>query len=205
MGPIPLRLPGPTVSSAHAPHGTHGTAKERKVGFGIRADSSDSSGNSGLASPGLIVALVVVGLLSLTMFSMFGRRVLEASRRQRRAAPGVDTASVTSERGEDHYVLLADMLGLDVSHIRQRVAQLPRLDDKPKMRDIQVYDRSLGAETHKEAPWYWGDIMVSHVSFPNCFIHPFSACWGPMTIARLFCGCREIDERLHFILILTFD
>ena len=163
MGPIPLRLPNLTLSSAHVPHGTHGTAKERKGGLGIRAGSSDSSGNSGLASPALIVALVVVGLLSLTMFSMFGRRLLEAGRRQRRGQ-GTDTASVTSERGEDHYVLLADMLGLDVSHIRQRMAQRPRLDDKPKMWDIQVHDKSLG-ETHKEAPC-WGDIMVSRVS---CF------------------------------------
>jgi len=161
MGPIPLRLPN--ASSAHASHGTHGTAKERKVGLGIRADSSNSGGNSGLASPALIVALVVVGLLSLTMFSLFGRRVLEASRRQRRGE-GTDTASETAGRGEDHYVLLADMLGLDVSHIRQRMAQLPRLDDKPKMWDIQIQDRSPGMEAHKETPWCWGDIMVSRVS-----------------------------------------
>src|SRR6266576_1813518 len=141
MGPIPLRRPN--VSSAHA---SHGTAKER---FGIRADSSNSGG-SGLASPALIVALVVVGLLSLTMFSMFGRRVLEASRRQR--GQGTETASETP-RGEDHYVLLADMLGLDVSHIRRRMAQLPQLDDKPEMWDIQIHDRSLGMEAHKETPW----------------------------------------------------
>jgi len=163
MGPIPLRLPNPTVSSAHAPHGRDGTAKERKVGFGIRADSGDSSGdsggNSGLASPALVVALVIVGLLSLTMFSLFGRRMLGAGRRQRRGQ-GTDTASETSGRGDDHYVLLADMLGLDVSYTQRRVAQLPRLDDKPKMWDIQVHDRSLGVETHNlEAPWCWGDIM----------------------------------------------
>ena len=161
MAPIPLRQSNTTVSSARALHGTYGTARKLRVGFGIRADSSNQSRNPpGLASPPLIVALVAVGLLSLTMFSMFGRRVLEASRRRRRNDDqGVN--SETSRRGEDHYLLLADMLGLSAGRPRRRTPQPPVPTNRPIMWDIQYHARPPGVESHKEHPLNWGDIMVS--------------------------------------------
>lgn len=154
MAPIPLR-------QDRALHGTHGTARKLRVGIGIRAVSSNPSG-TGLASPPLIVALVAVGLLSLTMFSMFGRRVLEASRHRRRNQnEGATVASETTGRGEDHYLLLADMLGLSVPH-RRRTPQPPVPNVRPKMWDIQYHARPPGVESHKEEhPLCWGDIMVS--------------------------------------------
>jgi hypothetical protein len=155
MAPIPLRQSNSAVSLAH---GAHGTAR---VGIGIRADNSNPSRNPpGLASPLLIVVLVVVGLLSLTMFSMFGRRVLEASR-QRRRNDDQGVNSETPARGEDDYMLLADMLGLNVNHARRRMPQPPVPNVRPKMWDIQYHARSPGVESHKEHPLYWGDIMVS--------------------------------------------
>ena len=155
MAPIPLRRSNPTVSFARTLHGARGTAR---VGIGIRADNSGPSENQPrLASPPLIVALVAVGLLSLTMFSMFGRRVLEVFRQYRRNDDqGMN--SETSERGEDHYWLLADMLGLTVDHTRRRTSrppQPPEPKDRPKMWDIQYH------ASHKERLLYWGDIMVS--------------------------------------------
>ena len=153
MAPIPLRQSNSTVSFA--------AARKLRVGIGIRADNSNPSGNPpGLASPPLIVALVAVGLLSLTMFSMFGRRVLEASRQRRRN----DDQAVNSEtpaRGEDHYMLLADMLGLSAGRPRRRTPEPPVPTNRPKMWDIQYHARPPGVESHKEHPLNWGDIMVS--------------------------------------------
>ena len=157
MAPIPLRQS--TVSSARDLHGTHGSARKLRVSFGIRADSSNPSGSTGLASPPLIVVLVAVGLLSLTMFSMFGRRVLEASR-QRRRNDDQGANSETPRRADDHYLLLADMLGLSVP-TRRRTPQPPVPNDKPKMWDIQYHARPPGVESHKEHSFCWGDIMVS--------------------------------------------
>jgi hypothetical protein len=106
------------------------------------------------------VALVAVGLLSLTMFSLFGRRVLEVFR-QRRSNDDQGVNSETSERGEDHYWLLADMLGLNVDHTRRRAPRPPEPKDRPKIWDIQYHARPPGVENHKECLLYWGDIMVS--------------------------------------------
>ena len=161
MAPIPLRQSNSTVNFARALHGTHGATRKLKVGIRIRADSSDPSGNQpGLASPPLIVALVAIGLLSLTMFSMFGRKLLEASR-QRRRNDDQGVNSETSVRGENDYLLLADMLGLNVDHTRRRRPQPPVPNDRPKMWDIQLHARPPGVQSHKEHPLYWGDIMVS--------------------------------------------
>lgn len=114
-----------------------------------------------MASPPLIVALVAVGLLSLTMFSMFGRKILEVFRQRRRN----DDHGVNSEtpgREEDHYLLLADMLGLNVDHTRRRAPRPSVPNDIPKMWEIQ-YPSHAG-----EHPLYWSDIMVSCCQ-RNCF------------------------------------
>jgi hypothetical protein len=158
MAPI-LRQSNAAVSSARAPHGTHGTARKLGVGIGIRADgNSNTGGNAGLASAPLIVALVAVGLLSLIMFSLFGRRMLEAGRRRHNHGQG---NTETASRTEDHYLLLADMLGLSVGHVRQRMPQRSVSNDRPKMWDIQFHARPPRGESHQEHSLCWGDIMVS--------------------------------------------
>lgn len=155
MAPIPLRQSNSTVSSARVPNGTHGTAR---ISTGIRAANNDPGWNTSLASPPLIATLAVLGLLSLTIFSIFGRRLLQADRRRRRShGQGMD--SETSGTADNHY-LLADFLGLNLGHMRRRMSQ-PSVLDIPKIWDIQCQGGAPGLESYKGHLSSWGDIMVS--------------------------------------------
>ena len=148
MAPIPRRQSNSTLSSASAPNGTDGTAR---IGLGIRANNNDP-GDTSLDSTPLIATLAVLGLLSLTIFSIFGRKLLEAGRRGRRNhSQGMN--SEASGTVEDHY-LLADFLGLNPGRTRRRMSQPSVPEDIPKLWDIQCQGLP-GVELS------WGDIMVS--------------------------------------------
>jgi hypothetical protein len=202
MAPIPLRKSNSTVSSARVPNGAHGTAR---ISIGIRVANNDPGWNTSLASPPLIATLAVLGLLSLTIFSIFGRRLLQADRRRRNHGQGMD--SETSGTADDHY-LLADFLGLNLGHMRRRMSQ-PSVPDIPKMWDIQCQGGAPGVESYKEHLSSWGEIMVRLCALGSeggflargqeDVIYPPSACWCPKPLHLSFRGCREIDTRVDFV------
>ena len=201
MAPIPLRQSNSTVSYARVPNGD-GTARIRT---GIRAANNDPSWNTSLASPPLIATLAVLGLLSLTTFSIFGQRLLQADRR-RCHNHGQGMNSATSGTADDHY-LLADFLGLNLGHMRRRMSQ-PSVPDIPKMWDIQCQGRAPGVESYKGHLLSWSEIMVSlcAVGSEGGFlargqedvIYPPSTCWRTKP-SLSFRGCHEIDARVDFV------
>ncbi|KAF8345286.1 hypothetical protein F5887DRAFT_967574, partial [Amanita rubescens] len=121
-----------------------GTAMGLRVDVGISDNGGNTGGYAGLTSPALVVSLVLIGLLSLTMFSIFGRRLMYAARRRRRGQ-GMPGQQTDSETREDHYLILADMLGLgvgpDVGRVRRGMPQLPLLSEKPKLPIAAVVSR----------------------------------------------------------------
>lgn len=157
MAPVPLPWSNQIFNASQ---GRDDAAIRLRVDVGIRANGGDTGEYPGLTSPALVVVLAIIGLLSLTMFSIFGRRVMDSARRRHRGqGMGQQT---DSETREDHYLFLADMLGLDVGQIRERTPQLPLPCNKPKMWDIHA--APCRAQTRMERPLCWGDIMVSSVS-----------------------------------------
>jgi hypothetical protein len=137
-----------------------------RVDVGI-SDNGDGTGEEpGLTSPALVVSLTLIGLLSLTMFSIYGRRLMYAARRRRHHGQGMPGQQTDSETREDHYLILADMLGLDVGldvgRMRRGMPQLPLPGEKPKLWNIHA--TPCGAERSMERPLCWGDITVSIIS-----------------------------------------
>ncbi|KAK2461177.1 hypothetical protein APHAL10511_006704 [Amanita phalloides] len=163
----PIRVPHSNSlihSSAHAPH---------RVGIGARADSGASSGNnnnnnSSAVSPPLVVVVVAIGLFSLTMFSMFGRRLLELGGRSSAAAgdtPSRYPAAQTSVQ-DDRRLFLSQALGLGHTGRLHREPSPARLGAKPKLWDIHI-DNQIHAEPRRgqHASLSWDGIMVSLVHF----------------------------------------
>ena len=151
MAPILLRQLNSTESSGRALNGAHDAAR---LSIGIRTDNNDPSN---LAPLPLIATLVVFGLFSLTIFSIFGRRLLEAGHRRRR---NNDQGIETSGAVEDHYHL-PNFLGLNHGQMSQRLSQPSVPEDIPKMWDIQCQGGPPEMESYKEHRLSWDAIMVS--------------------------------------------
>ncbi|KAF8324933.1 hypothetical protein F5887DRAFT_1019595 [Amanita rubescens] len=148
MAPVPLLWPT-RISSAS--QGTDGTAMGLRVDVGIRANGNTGE-DTGLTSPALVVSLAIFGL-SFTMLSIFGRRMYAARHRHR--GQGMEQQT-DSETREDRYLFLADMLGLDLGHMRGGMPQLPLIGDKPKLWNLHA--TPCGVETRMERPLCWDDI-----------------------------------------------
>ncbi len=141
-----------------------GSAIGLRVGVGVSDNGGGTGGHPSLTSPALVVSLAIIGVLSLTIFSIYGRRAMYAARR-RRLGQGMEQ-QIDSETREDQYLFLADMLGLDVGlgvrRMRGGIPQPPLLDNRPKLWNIHAMP--CGTETRMERLLCWGDITVSNFS-----------------------------------------
>jgi hypothetical protein len=91
----------------NASQGWNGTAIRLRVDIGIRANGGDTGEYPCLTSPVLVVALAIIGLLSLTIF---GRRVMDSAfrrhrgqgmRHERRSLLPISRRYVRVQRGGD--------------------------------------------------------------------------------------------------------